>query len=109
MNLAQEIIDKAVDGGYNKYIIPTLTFLRKDARVVDVSNFEIFDEDHISYECSWFDSLGDPVMGEDNLDHYRVIFSQHDFVKAFFGRRWKRHLQKMVLEEDWINYLTKYL
>lgn len=37
-----------------------------------------------------------------------VIYS-HDFAKTFFGSKWKNHLQKMVLEEEPIRYIERFL
>jgi hypothetical protein len=37
-----------------------------------------------------------------------IIFS-HDFAKAFWRDDWKYHLQKMVLSEDPIHYLSKFI
>lgn len=63
----------------------------------------------------------------DDTDYYWAIFS-HEFAKAFWGEKdwrnqsaedrakmqppigvWQYHLQQMVLEEDPIKYLEKYL
>jgi len=54
-----------------------------------------------------------------NCNHYyRLIFS-HDFVKAFWGeeyrgssfgiKNWEHNLQQMVLEEDKLKYIEKFL
>lgn len=37
-----------------------------------------------------------------------IIFS-HDFAKHFFGEKWKDNLQKMVLEEEPIKYIAKFI
>lgn len=40
---------------------------------------------------------------------YTNIFS-HNFAKAFWGEKdWQYHLQQMVLEEEPLNYLKKFL
>ena len=55
----------------------------------------------------------------DNAEIYRMIFS-HDFAKAFWGEEtttcnkygladWAFHLQEMVLEEELLKYLEKFL
>ena len=106
--LARKIINKATDGGYNIYTLPTITFLQKHAEVVSVSELSFLDNDHIKYECMWKDSFGEVVDGEDHI-HVRILFSQHDFAKAFFGKRWKKNLMEMVLEEDWVNYIIDYV
>lgn len=51
-------------------------------------------------------------------EYYSIIFN-HDFAKAFWGeddfdsinrkKDWKHHLQLMVLEEDPIKYLERFL
>jgi len=41
-------------------------------------------------------------------DSYRVIFS-HEFAKAFWEKGWQHHLANMVLEEDPILYLSKFI
>lgn len=44
---------------------------------------------------------------------YSIVFN-HDFAKAFFSyedttEKWKEHLQEMVLEENPVEYLRKFL
>lgn len=43
-----------------------------------------------------------------NPNVYGLIFS-HTFAKLFFGDLWKEHLQKMVLEENPLQYLIPFL
>jgi hypothetical protein len=71
----------------------------------------------------------DRDLGDDIRHIYEIIFS-HDFAKAFWGEkaeeaqimkysdfscnergipRWKYHLQQMVLEEEPLKYLEKFL
>jgi len=73
--------------------------------------------------------LNHNMKGEKFLTAYEIIFS-HDFAKAFWGEEWKEgdcikqpademflkpplrwqyHLQQMVLEENPIKYLEKFL
>lgn len=73
---------------------------------------------------------GMPLIEKECPDDYTIIFS-HDFAKAFFGNensdiptikkldvghymfddqsQWKAHLQQMVLEENPIDYLRKFI
>ncbi len=44
----------------------------------------------------------------DSRVFYSIIFS-HDFAKAFFGKDWRKHLQRMVLKENPLAYLEKFL
>ncbi|OHA00979.1 MAG: hypothetical protein A3C07_05120 [Candidatus Sungbacteria bacterium RIFCSPHIGHO2_02_FULL_47_11] len=37
-----------------------------------------------------------------------IIFS-HSFAKAFFGKKWRDHLQRMILEEEPIMYIKQFL
>ena len=56
--------------------------------------------------CDWHESAID----------YRIIFS-HDFAKEFWGEKewlngmsaWANHLQQMVLEEQPLKYIEKFL
>jgi len=62
--------------------------------------------------------VGDVQPYEDYLDAKYIIFSHH-FAKAFFPttdghgfhkeNAWKYHLQQMVLEEEPLEYIEKFL
>lgn len=41
--------------------------------------------------------------------HYRAVIFSHDFAKSFWPSEWQYHLQQMVLEENPIKYLEKFL
>ena len=67
-----------------------------------------------AYEQSgfdWYDESVVPCIGDYvvfALCCNKIIFN-HKFAKAFFGRSWKLHLQKMVLLEDPILYVESKL
>lgn len=95
-------IDKVRDKGFDFFIGDGLTHIEEHegrvfVRVTGKPSFSVS-------ECC-------------NVEH--IIFS-HDFAKAFFPKKdeetmdlkclgWQYHLQKMVLEEDPIEYLEQFL
>ena len=110
----QKIIEKAVEGGwkmnarYPEFVIETLTQCNED-------------------EYGWF---SDPANYGDDCEHPYVYIFSHDFLKAFFGEDtdihvefyeghanpskvitedWQYHGCQMLLSEDPIGYLSKYL
>ena len=84
----------------------------------------IAEDNDSNYECDGYDRLTALLPLSDEIDYRGIIFS-HSFAKAFWGDKvlpydfdwdkspsiveWKYHLQQMVLEENPINYLRKFI
>lgn len=95
--ILQKAIEKAVKNGLDKHLLP--------------SDYEV---ECLANRC-WLDA------GDELIDMKTIIFS-HSFAKAFWKgviimggsvphgiESWRYHLQQMVLEEDPISYLEKFL
>ena len=110
--ILRKVIEKACQGGYTN----------EGLRLVD--------------EDIYIDTVTELLEFEDERHYYGLIFS-HDFAKAFWGikidehilkkaiksdvgrvsggtnylklENWQYHLQQMVLEEEPLNYLEKFL
>lgn len=42
-------------------------------------------------------------------DKIRLFLTSHSFCQAFFGKKWKKHLQKMIVYKDPGEYLREYM
>lgn len=101
--ILQKAIEKAENNGWRK-VIPTCYESHSD----------------------WILAIATHDNDFEDKKHYSIIFS-HDFAKAFFGtvddkecdrcktdpnnfeRKWRIHLQRMVLEEEPLQYLKQFL
>ncbi len=91
----------------------------------------IAEDNDSNYECDGYDRLTALLPLSDEIDYRGIIFS-HSFAKAFWGEgsddeitemvvfptghkeeeyviKWMYHLQQMVLEENPIDYLRKFI
>lgn len=91
---------------------------RKNGYKPNVNNFElvIYDGTLERYRV-FFEFDDDGIVEQYSHDDKYVIFS-HDFAKAFWGTgrigivwipAWKYYLREMVLQEDPIKYLERFL
>jgi len=108
--------------------------LKKAIEKAVKNNWEIVNQKVVDYEIDEFDNIF--LFWNDiniQFDIFEIIFS-HDFAKAFWGEEeieveivenfigkknndhiyyyqssWRYHLQQMILEEDPIKYLEKFL
>ena len=55
-------------------------------------------------ENGWVDTY---LTGYDGQE-YSIIFS-HSFAKAFWGEKWRIHLQDMVIREEPLQYIAEFL
>lgn len=72
------------------------------------------DDNFISGLCSisiYDDSEKDvrKIFVLDQINDWPYVIYAPSFAKAFFGEEWQKHLQEIVVEEDPIRYLEKFL
>ena len=113
--ILKKAIRKAVKNGWNAsnnwHLVPKASYGDKCIRV-----------DMITLDGEYGCAI---KVDEFSKEYYVLVFS-HDFAKAFWGeelteternkrmnyddiKRWKHHLQAMVLEEEPLKYLEKFL
>lgn len=68
-------------------------------------NAEIF-ADNLTKELSFVWNKGTP--GE-QIQQLKDIIFNHEWAKAFFGKEWQTNLKEMVIEEDPLKYLEKFI
>lgn len=97
-DILTKVLNKAINNGYPRFKKSHVVYAEK---VRYRKLFIIVDEDKYG--------------GKDLWCVESIIFS-HDFAKAFWGEGgafreggWQFHLQQMVLEEDPIKYLAKFI
>lgn len=56
----------------------------------------------------WLEDILMSDEGEPRFTYKGLVFS-HPFAKAFWGVAWEHHLQQMVLEEEPLIYLEKFV
>ena len=69
------------------------------------------------YKMDWGSEEAKNLWLESILEHYYEVIFSHDFAKAFWGEElngwppmnWESHLQQMVLEEEPLKYIERFL
>ena len=62
------------------------------------------------YEEIWNLWIPDEVIRNKDAGFYATILFEHNFLKNFFGKRWKYHASKMILyKRGPINYIKNFL
>ena len=74
------------------------------------------------WDKTLYQDILDKFVGDGLDDEYYTFIFSHDFAKAFWGKEewtddeyglkiiaWQQHLQQMVLEEEPLEYIEKFL
>ena len=67
-------------------------------------------DQHHKYSCLDFKIKNlTELIGPVTRTFYMPIIFDHNFAKAFFGDGWEEHLKEMVVKEDPLQYIAKYI
>lgn len=108
--IIKKAIEKAVKNGYSKY---TKTYL--DEVILGFEPFEVIIFSHDFAKAFWGEEVEDQTI---KYQQDMETIDEHGNVKRSLGeiqfkttpiRGWQHHLQQMVLEEDPVKYLEKFI